>query len=71
MKRPDKSTEPTAVGAVRSVVVVHVASWRCLCFLRWVALRTVILLAFLLLAGCHRQSVQSVRVVADATGTKF
>jgi type II secretory pathway component PulL len=37
---------------------------------RWAAMRTVLLLAFLLLAGCHRQSsVESVRTVADMAGT--
>ena len=32
-------------------------------------MRPVILLTVLLLTGCHRQYVKSVRVVADATGT--
>ena len=32
---PNKSPEPTAVGACRSAVAVHVASRRWLSFLRW------------------------------------
>ena len=32
--RPNKSPEPTAVGAVRSAVAVHVASRRWLSFFR-------------------------------------
>jgi hypothetical protein len=31
---PNKSPEPTAVGAVRSAVAVHAASWRWLSFFR-------------------------------------
>src|ERR1051325_8750006 len=36
---------------------------------RWAAMRPAILLSFLLLSGCHCQSVKSVRAVADVTGT--
>ena len=34
---PNKSPEPTAVGAVRSAIAVHVVSRRWLSFLRWAA----------------------------------
>jgi hypothetical protein len=36
---------------------------------RWAALPTAVLLTFLLLAGCCRESVQSSRSLVDATGT--
>src|SRR5512135_2479301 len=36
---------------------------------RWAGMRLVFLLTVLLLAGCHRQSIKGVRVVADVSGT--
>ena len=32
---PNKSPEPTAVGAVSSAIAVHATSWRWLSFFRW------------------------------------
>jgi len=60
---PNKTLEPTTVGAVSSAIAVHAASRRWLSFLRWASfsamrISLIFILLSLMVVGCVRRDVK-------------